>query len=89
MGTPLAAGLRFMLPGLALLAVAVIIGYSGVARAETHAPNAKKGKIAVERTLSIYVPQHESNSRIFLAQFNQTFAPGKALEQAALDVGNG
>jgi serine protease Do len=48
------------------------------------AQGAKKSKYAVDRTLAIYVPQIESDARIFIPNWNASFAPGKALEQAAI-----
>jgi S1-C subfamily serine protease len=48
------------------------------------AQGAKKSKYAVDRTLAIYVPQIESDARIFVPNWSASFAPGKALEQAAI-----
>lgn len=48
---------------------------------------ANRPKNAVDRSIAIYIPRHEVDSRIFLPQFGTTFAPGEALKQAALDVG--
>jgi serine protease Do len=61
-----------------------------------YAPNAaqggegsdKKSKLAVDRTLAIYVPQHESEELVFIPRMNASFTPGKALEDAAVRTGN-
>jgi serine protease Do len=48
----------------------------------------KKAKNPVDRTLAIYVPESESDSRVFIPQLGASFTPGKALEAAAVDAGN-
>ncbi len=48
------------------------------------AQEAKKSKYAVNRILAIYLPQIESDARIFVPNWSASFAPGKALEQAAI-----
>jgi S1-C subfamily serine protease len=48
----------------------------------------RKAKNAVDRTLTIYIPESESDSRVFIPQLGASFAPGKALEDAAVAAGN-
>ncbi len=49
---------------------------------------AKKSKDAVDLTLAVYLPQTDSDTRVFVPQLGTSFAPGKALEDAAVDAGN-
>ncbi len=51
------------------------------------AGDARKSKQAVDRSLAIYVPQNELDSRIFIPQWGAAVSPGKGLEQAALAAG--
>lgn len=70
-----------------IVIVAAFLAWAGIAEyAGAEAP--KKSKSAVDRVLAVYVPQSQSDLRVFLPQFGATFAPGKALEDAAVDVGN-
>ncbi len=69
---------HFLAPLCALLAALA------VAPPPAAAQGVKKSKDAVDRTLAIYVPQLESDARIFIPNWNASFAPGKALEQAAI-----
>jgi serine protease Do len=65
------------------------LDYAHAAPADSaHPDTVKKAKNAVDRTLAIYIPQNESDSRIFIPQLGASFAPGKALEDAAVDAGN-
>src|ERR1700690_2992124 len=56
------------------------------AMAADAADTSPKQKPKIDRVLAVYVPQKDSDSRLFIAQLNNSFAPGKALEDAALDV---
>ena len=47
----------------------------------------KKVNSAVDRVLSIYIPQNDRDSRFYLTQMNANYAPGPALQDASLDVG--
>ena len=75
------AGLGLQL--LACVLAAAILGIGGAARAEP----VKKAKYAVDRTIAIYVPENESDTRIYIPQLGASFAPGKALEDAGVDAG--
>jgi S1-C subfamily serine protease len=67
----------------------ITLVFAGAANAGAARPDAaKKAKNAVDRTLAIYIPESESDSRIFIPQLGASFAPGKALEDAAVDAGN-
>ena len=74
---------------LASLVLFAVIGcHAGLASAgHAGAEAGKKPKNTAERILAIYVPEAESDSRIYFQQLNASFAPGKALEAAAVDVG--
>jgi serine protease Do len=73
---------------LSLLLLAVVAGYASPASAAHPGTDAaKKPKNTADHILAIYVPEAESDSRIFIQQLDASFAPGKALEQAAVDVG--
>jgi len=67
-----------------LAAICALLATMAVAPSPAAAQSTKKSKNAVDRTLAIYVPQFESDARIFIPNWNASFAPGKALEQAAI-----
>jgi len=69
--------------GVSLLFVLTLVCTLGSAWAD----NAKKPRAAIERSLAIYVPHAEGEARIFIPQLGTVFAPGKAIEDAALLVG--
>jgi serine protease Do len=83
---------RLALPAwlcLALVLTTVITVIAvGPANAGPARADAKKAKSAVDRTIAIYVPESVSDTRIFLPQVGAAFAPGKAIEDAAVDAGN-
>jgi serine protease Do len=66
-----------------VLGLAAVLLSATAARAADTTP---KQKPKIDRVLAVYVPQKDSDSRLFIAQLNNSFAPGKALEDAALDV---
>lgn len=68
-----------------LLAAALFV--AGVTAASA-ADSAKKSKQAVDRTLAIYLPPAATDQRILIPRMGTSFTPGKALEDAALTVGN-
>jgi serine protease Do len=70
-----------------LLAFTLLFAGSANAGAARSDPG-KKAKNPVDRSLAIYVPESESDARVFIPQLGTAFAPGKALEDAAVEAGN-
>jgi S1-C subfamily serine protease len=58
------------------------------AAAAARSEGVKKAKNPVDRSLAIYLPEGEHDSRIFIPQMGAAYAPGQALEDAAIDAGN-
>ncbi|HEY2685353.1 MAG TPA: serine protease [Steroidobacteraceae bacterium] len=63
-----------------------VIGCSEASAKDSHTDSAKHQKL--DRSIVVYLPRHDVDSRLYLPQFGTAFAPGAALQQAAVDVGN-
>ena len=72
--------------GLMCLLTLLFAGSANAAAARSDP--GKKAKNPVDRTLAIYVPENQSDSRVYIPQLGTSFAPGKALEDAAVEAGN-
>src|SRR5258708_31343243 len=74
------------LAGLMCLLVFMLI-FAGSANAAATRSDPKKAKNPVDRILAIYVPENQSDSRLYIPQLGTSFTPGKALEDAAVAAG--
>jgi serine protease Do len=77
------------LGGIACAAAAALLTVAGCGEAlakDSHADPSKHPKL--DRSIVVYLPRQQVDSRLFLPQFGTAFAPGAALKQAGIDVGN-
>jgi hypothetical protein len=71
---------------VALWALALLTA-PGAIHGALAAGDARKSKQAIDRSLAIYVPQNERDTKIFIPQLGAAVSPGKGLEEAALAAG--
>jgi serine protease Do len=69
------------------IAASVLAVWAALASVIALGADATRAKPKIDRVLAVYVPQNDSDSRIYIPQLSNSFAPGKALEDAALDLG--